>query len=365
VIEIQGLAKTFGAGSVRAVDGINLHIPSGQIFTLLGPSGCGKTTTLRCVAGLEKPDEGEIRLFGEPVVSTKERLFAPPHARQIGMVFQSYAIWPHMTVFQNVAYPLKGKGYSRREIRKRALSALDKVGLEGLAERPAPNLSGGQQQRVALARAIAGDPKILLLDEPLSNLDAKLREEMRGQIRALQRKLGITTVYVTHDQVEAMALSDTIAIMDKGRVMEVGTPRDVYLLPRSRFAAQFIGLTNVLPARWERMEGEGLARLKTPFASLVCAVDHAEHFASGNGLLMLIRPENILLSSNARVGNRNLWKGILRSATFLGECLDCEIACGDTVIRARVAPFFEAKVGQEVFLQVDPNRCNVITEGRD
>jgi iron(III) transport system ATP-binding protein len=365
VIEIQGLTKTFGAGSVRAINGINLNVPSGGIFTLLGPSGCGKTTTLRCVAGLERPDEGEIKLFGARVVSTKERLFTPPHARQIGMVFQSYAIWPHMTVFQNVAYPLKGKGYSRREIRKRALDALDRVGLEGLSERPAPNLSGGQQQRVALARAIAGDPKILLLDEPLSNLDAKLREEMRGQIRALQRKLGVTTLYVTHDQVEAMALSDTIAIMDKGRVIEVGTPRDVYLSPRSRFAAQFIGLTNVVPAKWDRLEVKGLARLTTSFASLLCAVDQTEQQACGNGLLVLIRPENISVSGDSRGGEFNLWKGVLRSATFLGECLECEIACGETVIRARVPPFFEAKVGQEVFLQVDPNRCSVIAEGRD
>jgi iron(III) transport system ATP-binding protein len=199
----------------------------------------------------------------------------------------------------------------------------------------------------------------------LSNLDAKLREEMRGQIRSLQRKLGITTLYVTHDQMEAMALSDTIAIMDKGRVMEIGTPRDVYLSPKSRFAAQFIGLTNIVPAKWERPEGQGLARLKTPFASLLCAVDDAEQQASGNGLLVLIRPENITLSGASSVQECNLWKGILRSATFLGECLDCEVACGDTIIRARVAPFFEAKVGQEVFLQVDPYRCNVITEGRD
>jgi iron(III) transport system ATP-binding protein len=362
VIEIHGLSKTFGSSATRAVDSVSLDIPTGQIFTLLGPSGCGKTTTLRCVAGLEKPDRGEIRLFGETVLSTKQGVFKPPHARQIGMVFQSYAIWPHMTVFENVAYPLKGRGYSRREIRDRALGALEKVGLEGFVERPAPTLSGGQQQRVALARAIAGEPKILLLDEPLSNLDAKLRDEMRTQIRALQRKLGITTLYVTHDQVEAMALSDSIAIMDRGRLIEIGAPRDVYLLPRSKFAAQFIGLTNVLPAKWLGLEGEGLARVETPVASLLCAVDQGQNLASGNGLLLLIRPENIRLSVNGVSREGNLWKGELTSATFLGECIDCEIACRDLMIRARVDPFFEAKPGDEVFLQVDPKRCHVIPE---
>jgi ABC-type Fe3+/spermidine/putrescine transport system ATPase subunit len=208
------------------------------VFTLLGPSGCGKTTTLRCVAGLENPDHGDIRLAGEVVFSSANGIRVPPSKRKIGMVFQSYAIWPHMTVFQNVAYPLRGRGLGRSEIRERAMEALRMVSLEDFADRSAPKLSGGQQQRVALARAIAGKPRLFLLDEPLSNLDAKLREEMRGQILDLQRKLGVTTLYVTHDQVEALSMSHRIAVMEQGRIVEVAAPRDVYLHPRSRFAAR-------------------------------------------------------------------------------------------------------------------------------
>jgi iron(III) transport system ATP-binding protein len=216
MIKVSALTKSYSKDSVKAVNGIDFEVPTGTILTLLGPSGCGKTTTLRCVAGLERADEGEIDLFGDTVFSAAQNIAVHPSKRQVGMIFQSYAIWPHMTVFQNVAYPLKGKKMGRDEMRRRAMEAISLVNLEGMEDRPAPKLSGGQQQRVALARAIAGDPKIFLLDEPLSNLDAKLREEMRGQIRTLQRKLGITSLYVTHDQIEALSISDQIAIMDCG-----------------------------------------------------------------------------------------------------------------------------------------------------
>ena len=218
MIEVNGLLKTFAGGDVRAVDDVSFTVAAGTIFTLLGPSGCGKTTTLRSVAGLERPDAGSIRLSDETVFSSEGHVFVHPYRRRIGMVFQSYAIWPHMTVMQNVVYPLKGREFGRKEVQERARKALEMVNLGELGDRPAPALSGGQQQRVALARAIAGDPRILLLDEPLSNLDAKLREEMRGQIRQLQRKLGLTSLYVTHDQVEALSLSDVIAIMDGGKL---------------------------------------------------------------------------------------------------------------------------------------------------
>jgi iron(III) transport system ATP-binding protein len=361
MIEVRGLTKTYSDGGAKAVDGVSFQVPTGTILTLLGPSGCGKTTSLRCVAGLEKPDEGEISLFGQPVFSASRQISVHPGKRQIGMIFQSYAIWPHMTVFQNVAYPLKGKGLSRGEIRTRAYAAIKLVDLEGYEDRPTPKLSGGQQQRVALARAVAGDPRILLLDEPLSNLDAKLREEMRTQIRALQRKLGITSLYVTHDQVEALSISDSIAVMHGGKVIEVGTPRDIYLRPHSLFAAQFVGLTNVLPAKWVRAEG-GSARLDAAFTSLLCRHEEADAFAPGSHAMILVRPENVLLSREPHRGAINAWSGRVVSSTFLGDYVDCKIACGETMIRARVSPFTPIEDGAEVHLHVPPERCSVIRD---
>ena len=362
MIEVSHLLKTFAGGDVRAVDDVSFTVAAGTIFTLLGPSGCGKTTTLRSVAGLERPDAGAIRLFDETVFSSDARVFVHPYRRRVGMVFQSYAIWPHMTVMQNVAYPLRGREFSRNEIRERALQALEMVNLGELTNRPAPALSGGQQQRVALARAIAGDPRILLLDEPLSNLDAKLREEMRGQIRQLQRKLGLTSLYVTHDQVEALSLSDVIAIMDGGKLIEMGTPRDVYLHPRSRFAAQFVGLTNVVPGRWQATEEHGLARVETPFGPIRYAAAESESFAAEDAVLVLIRPENIRLSPGSAAGDSNAWSGRVASTTFLGEFIDCEVACGDRMVRARVSPFHGVEEGAEVQLRVEPDRCSVIAD---
>lgn len=362
MIKVEALVKTFSGGEVRAVDGVGFTVPEKTIFTLLGPSGCGKTTTLRSIAGLERPDSGTVQLFEDTVFSSDRGVFVPPFQRRIGMVFQSYAIWPHMTVLQNVAYPLKGRGLGRKGIRNRALNALELVNLGELWDRPAPTLSGGQQQRVALARAIAGNPKILLLDEPLSNLDAKLREEMRGQIRELQQKLGITSLYVTHDQVEALALSDFIAIMDGGKLVETGTPRDVYLHPKSRFAAQFVGLTNVIPARWVRAEDHDLYRVETRFGTLLCPSHRSESFTNGSAVLVLVRPENIRLSATPTPNHSNVWSGRVVSATFLGECVDLEVACGDRTIRARVNPFQSVEQGAEVHLHVDPACCSVIAD---
>ena len=255
MINATDLSKVFldGAKEVRAVDGVSFTVPAGKLFTLLGPSGCGKTTTLRCIAGLETPSSGEIAIGKSLVFDAKRGMSVPPNKRRIGMVFQSYAIWPHMTVFQNVYYPLKSKGFTRSQAKDRARSALESVGLIELEDRPAPRLSGGQQQRVALARALAGDPEVLLLDEPLSNLDAKLREEMRSGIRSLQKRIQITSLYVTHDQIEALTISDQIAVMHAGKIVEIGSPQDIYLHPKTRFAANFIGLTNIIPGQ---MKGE-------------------------------------------------------------------------------------------------------------
>src|SRR5215831_1074724 len=241
VLSLDAVTKLFGP--VHAVDRASLEIRRGEVFTLLGPSGCGKTTTLRLVAGLEHLDAGEITLRGRVVASTRRRLFVPPHKRNLGMVFQSYAIWPHMTVLDNVAYPLELRGTRRAIIREKVSRVLGLVGLEGLETRSATLLSGGQMQRLALCRALVYEPDLLLLDEPFSNLDAKLREQMRVEVKLLQRRLRITVLFVTHDQIEALGLSDRIAVMHRGRVEQVGLPRRLYERPASAFVRDFLGQT--------------------------------------------------------------------------------------------------------------------------
>src|SRR2546422_4589811 len=244
MLKVSGLCTEYideHGNAVRAAQDVSFEVPPGKLFTLLGPSGCGKTTTLRSIAGLERPRAGEILVGGEIIYSSTKQVFVPPNRRGLGMVFQSYAIWPHMTVFENAAFPLQvGKKRSpRKQIQERVMRVLKVVALEEMAERQATDLSGGQQQRLALARALVLEPPLLLLDEPLSNLDAKLREEMRFELKRLQRELGITGIYVTHDQVEALAMSNRVAVMRDGRIEQVGAPRAVYESPSSRFVADF------------------------------------------------------------------------------------------------------------------------------
>ena len=260
MIVIQNLSKAYQTkhDKVAAVDCVSLEVQAGEIVSLLGPSGCGKTTTLRCVAGLERPDEGRIDINNRTVTKCGDAgppLFIPPQHRKLGMVFQSYAIWPHMTVFQNVAYALGGRGFIRSDIRKETMKALTLVKLEAYADRPAPRLSGGQQQRVAIARALAGQPEALLFDEPLSNLDAKLRAEMRNEIRRLQRQVGLTSIYVTHDQSEALTIADWIVVMRNGKIIERGRPIQIYRYPKNIFTAHFIGNTNLIPGKVQSKDG--------------------------------------------------------------------------------------------------------------
>jgi len=357
MIRVAGLSKEFADRReiLTAVDNVSFEVAPGELFTLLGPSGCGKTTTLRCIAGLENPTSGEIFIGNEPVYSSGGGIFLPANKRNIGMVFQSYAIWPHMTVLQNVTYPLKSKGFSRAEVKQRAAKALETVGLLGFADRPAPKLSGGQQQRVALARAIAGDPKILLLDEPLSNLDAKLREEMRVEIRRMQRRLGITAVYVTHDQIEALTISDQIAVMDRGKIVEVGSPRDIYLRPKSRFAANFVGLINIIPAESkEERELEGW--VDTPIGKLQCPlIDNGKR-----SLLVLVRPESVKLFASHPNVNQNVWSARVEEKVFMGNFLECQVSVNGFVLRTRLDPYFDISEGDQVYIHIDPGRCTVI-----
>jgi iron(III) transport system ATP-binding protein len=250
-IRIRGVSKRYASEGkeIVALDDVDLTIAANQVFTLLGPSGCGKTTLLRCIVGLEAPDSGEIAIGGQVVWSTARGVNVPPEKRGLGMVFQTYAIWPHMDVFGNVAYPLQVRGVDAAAIRERVAKTLRLVKLEGFEKRPATKLSGGQQQRVALARALVAEPKVILFDEPLSNLDAKLREETRKELRSFLGTLGITGVYVTHDRVEALALSDMIAVMRAGRIVEIGTPQKIYFNADTRFVADFIGRANLVKAR--------------------------------------------------------------------------------------------------------------------
>ena len=358
-IQMVGLRKTyeFRGQRVRAVDDVTLEAPEGRILTLLGPSGCGKTTTLRCLAGLERPDDGEIRFGSRVILSRAQGVFVPPEQRHIGMVFQSYAIWPHMTVFENVAYPLRVRRVNPAEVRKRVQAALELVGLAALADRPAPYLSGGQQQRVALARALVYEPEVLLLDEPLSNLDAKVREQVREELRGLQRQLNITTVYVTHDQIEALALSDVVAVMRDGKVLEVGTPRDLYERPRTRFVAQFLGTTNLLPGKLAQL-GAGAAVVETAHGTIQARADGVEA-SPGESVLASVRPEHVTVGPASAAGP-GAWQGVVRSALFEGSATKYRIDLGDFPLLA----YGEAgwAPGDRVAVRFDPQKVVLLRD---
>jgi iron(III) transport system ATP-binding protein len=366
MIKVENLRKTFKTqeGGVAALDGISFEVQSGSFFTLLGPSGCGKTTTLRSIAGLEKPDDGEIHIGGRLVFSSSQRIFVSGNKRNIGMVFQSYAIWPHMTVFKNVAYPLRAKRRPRDEIKQRVGKALKLVGLEGLEDRLAPRLSGGQQQRVALARALVAEPQVLLLDEPLSNLDAKLRNQMRWELKDLQTRLGTTTLYVTHDQIEALAISDEIALMNRGRIIQVGTPQQIYGSPVNEFAADFIGAANIV--RGELIEGPdnyGRARVKTPFGELH-ATQKSRLDSLEKEVLVAFRPEDVSIFTEGQpAGNDNVLKGEVQGFTYLGESTEFHVLVEDQKIQAKGEPGVGLKRGSPVYLQISVDNCLLIRRG--
>jgi len=318
-IDIDNVTKRFGA--LAAVSQVTLSIQEGELFTLLGPSGCGKSTLLRLIAGFYNPEEGEIRFDGQRMNEV------PPSERGIGMVFQNFALWPHMTAFENIAYGLKLRKIGRAEIADRVGGVLEKVKLAGLGDRYPGQLSGGQQQRIALARALVLNPKILLLDEPLSNLDAKIRVQVRQEIRKLQKELGITTIYVTHDQEEALTLSDRIAVINQGKVFQVGPPKALYERPANRFVADFIGINNFLPGTVTAASGEQrLLRVTTSIGEMSALLEDLE-FKAGDPCILCIRPENVRVNEET-TAERNTTKGRITFAAYLGNALryDIELA---------------------------------------
>ncbi len=358
-LDLIGLLKVFG-NEVRAVDAIDLSIRHGELISLLGPSGCGKTTTLRLVAGFMEPDGGEIRLDGQVISSP--RSVVPPEQRNMSMIFQSYAIWPHKTVYQNVAYGLKFRSVTAAEADKKVRSMLGVVKMEHLADRYPSELSGGQQQRVALARALVVEPQILLLDEPLSNLDANLREEMRFEIRRLHDEFKITSIYVTHDQSEAMVIADRICVMNQGRSEQIGSPDEIYERPKTRFVAEFIGKTNLLSGTLEEDK-----RINLGNGHLLRVADTAS-IRHGEKVSVSLRPHNIQLGKDKSemegLVNRgfNLFTGTVIRQFYFGDSVDYLINLGvnDFVLRVIGPPSQRYDLGQKVFALAHPDHCVIV-----
>ncbi|HEY4134565.1 MAG TPA: ABC transporter ATP-binding protein [Alphaproteobacteria bacterium] len=358
-VRLRNISKTYPGNPQKAVDDLSLDIADGEVLTLLGPSGCGKSTTLRMVAGLEAPDEGSIHFGDKPIVVTDEHFSLPTEKRNVGMVFQSYAIWPHMTVEENVAFPLRSHKFSSAEIKRRVPEMLELVGLAGMEKRPGPLLSGGQQQRVALARALVTEPRILLLDEPFSNLDAKLREQMRLEVKMLQKRLDIAVLFVTHDQVEALNLSDRIALMSGGLIQQLGSPKDIYERPANAFVRDFVGQTLLL---------EGTVRERTDEGDLTVAVSGAPNcvlrghmsgaeVAVGERAVVGIRPEDVeIMSATASEAPTGMIGGTARAALFSGERIEYQVEvegqCVAAIYGSRHSPVPE---GGKVWLKLRPD----------
>jgi iron(III) transport system ATP-binding protein len=360
-LELKNVSKHFqsrdGTGDVRAVDDVNIGITRGQFVTLLGPSGCGKTTTLRLIAGFEFPTGGDMILDGQPLNDL------PPNKRDMAMVFQSYAIFPHLNVFENIAYGLKIKKMSGAEIKQKVAATLKLTELEGLENRAPNQLSGGQQQRVALARALVMEPKVLLFDEPLSNLDAKLRVQMRTEIRRIQQELGITSVYVTHDQDEAMVLSDQIVVMNKGRIQQVGSAVEIYRRPRNRFVADFIGRANFLPVTvLDRAGADWSIRLFDTTLTAPAAADRV--LAAGQPALLMVRPESMRLHLQKPADGATL-QGVISRTAYLGSLAEYDVDIFDQRVAAVRHDPGEADlypVGATVYIQLLPDNVYLLPE---
>jgi ABC-type Fe3+/spermidine/putrescine transport system ATPase subunit len=359
-MRLEGLCKTYPGSAQPAVKDLFLDVYDGEVVTLLGPSGCGKTTTLRMAAGLEIPDLGDIFFGDTAVVMTSRRLCLPPDKRNVGMVFQSYAIWPHMTVAENVAFPLKARKFPRREIGERVRRALELVGMAGFEDRPGPLLSGGQQQRVAFARALVTEPRILLLDEPFSNLDAKLREQMRLRVKLLQRQLNIALLFVTHDQIEALSLSNRIALMNFGVVQQQGDPRLLYEQPVNEFVRDFVGRTLLFKGTVQSSNPSGqlaIALAGAPDCSLFGRTYDPTSIKTGSSVYIGVRPEDVEIQPAA--GSQvppGMIAGTARAALFVGERIEYQVKVEDQgeilIYGERHDPIAE---GSRVWLKLRPD----------
>jgi ABC-type Fe3+/spermidine/putrescine transport system ATPase subunit len=350
-IRLRGLSRSYGETVV--LDSLNLDVPAGCLFTLLGPSGCGKSTTLNLVAGLDRPTAGEIWIGGEQVYSKRGNLVRPPEARGLGMVFQSYALWPHMTILQNVAFGLRRRGLRKKDWAARAMEALDLVQLSSLARRYPHELSGGQQQRVALARAVACRPRALLFDEPLSNLDARLQEEMRAELKNLHRELGFTAIYVTHNQEEALVLSDRVAVMWSGRVIQEGTPTELYGQPASLDVANFLGKYNRLRAKRLRGTDVALPELGITFAADPDAVARLD----GDEGVLCVRPQEVALRPPGGPTCGVLCTATVQSRAYLGAYYDYSLLAGTVPLIARTSTTCVFDTGDEVEIVIDTARA--------
>lgn len=366
MLEVSHLVKEFTVDRgerVRAVNDVSFTVPQGSVLTLLGPSGCGKTTTLRSIAGLEKPTGGSIRIRGKDMFDAAQKVFVAPQRRPIGMVFQSYAIWPQMRVEGNVSFPLRvlprRQRPSRQEIRQEVARVLEVVQLSGYEERQATALSGGQQQRLALARALIRQPDILLLDEPLSNLDAKLREHMRFELQRLQRDLQLTMIYVTHDQTEALALSDTIAVMRLGKIVQMGSPQTLYDRPINQFVADFLGSTNFLPGRVHALAGNQV-EIETAQGRLLCWP--GQQLTPGQSVVVSIRPESVQMSAAEGIAGLNLWQVTVETSVFLGEARHYLLAAGDFRLRSVANATQSFAPGQRVTISMPPDNCVAVPQ---
>ncbi len=358
MLEIRNLMKTYRdkKTNVQAIQGINLSVAEGEFLVLLGSSGCGKTTTLRAIAGLEFPDDGEIRIDGSVVYSSKDRIAVSPERRPISMVFQSYAIWPHMNVYENIAFPLRS-GVRRVEkgiMHQRIMEVLEVLGLESMADRPVTTLSGGQQQRVALARAIALQPKVLLMDEPLSNLDFKLRARLRIELKELMQRLNLTTIYVTHDQTEALEMGDRIAVMHRGKIEQLADPRTIYESPATEYVARFIGDMNFISGTVKEINADKVL-LQTAESMLTAMIRGGGSPAAGDRWLLGIRPEDIRIQQEPFIhsGSANVLKGTVISSQYLGDINLYRVAVNEIVLLVKCHHSQVVNKGQEVFVYLD------------
>jgi iron(III) transport system ATP-binding protein len=369
-IEVRNLHHRYrGAGDhPPAVGDVSFEVEETQFFTLLGPSGCGKTTTLRCIAGLEKPDSGEIRL-GEVVV-VSDRTFVPTHRRDIGMVFQDYAVWPHMTVFENVAFPLRMRSNRRvrtSELRKKVMPMLEMMGMTQFEKRRATQLSGGQQQRLSLARALVREPEVLLLDEPLSSLDARLRAQMRTELRRVQRQLKVTTVFVTHDQIEALSLSNEIAVMQDGNIVQQGRPRDLYFHPDSEFVGNLVGAANLITGVVHTVgdvDSDGIRRVEvaTDLGTVVCEDASEQALNTGMNCSVLVRPEAVLMHHSEPEQRENIFVGRVDLGLFIGEGVEHEVTVGPIGLKIKVPTSVRFRRDDKVYVEIPSKSCVVFAQ---